>query len=113
MYESLNAEDAEIIVIGYGIVSRLLLNVMENLRNQGKKVGLIRPITLYPFPTDIISATSERVKKFLVVELSNGQMVDDVRLAVNGRSEIHFYSRMGGAVPSVKELTKVVQKYID
>ncbi|MEE4310475.1 MAG: 3-methyl-2-oxobutanoate dehydrogenase subunit VorB [candidate division KSB1 bacterium] len=113
MYESLNTEDAEIIVIGYGIVSRLLLNVMENLRNQGKKVGLIRPITLFPFPTEIISAASESVKKFLVVELSNGQMVDDVRLAVNGRSEVYFYSRMGGAVPSVKELTKVLQKYID
>ena len=113
MYESLNTEDAEIIVIGYGIVSRLLLNVMENLRSQGKKVGLIRPITLFPFPTEIISAASESVKKFLVVELSNGQMVDDVRLAVNGRSEVHFYSRMGGAVPSVKELTKVLQKYID
>lgn len=113
MYESLNTEDAEIIVIGYGIVSRLLLNVMENLRSQGKKVGLIRPITLFPFPTEIISAASESVKKFLVVEMSNGQMVDDVRLAVNGRSEVHFYSRMGGAVPSVKELTKVLQKYID
>ena len=113
MYESLNTEDAEIIVIGYGIVSRLLLNVMENLRSQGKKVGLIRPITLFPFPTEIISAASESVKNFLVVEMSNGQMVDDVRLAVNGRSEVHFYSRMGGAVPSVKELTRVLQKYID
>ncbi|MBD3289468.1 3-methyl-2-oxobutanoate dehydrogenase subunit VorB [candidate division KSB1 bacterium] len=112
LYEALNTEDADIVLVGYGIISRILLNVMEILRKQDKKVGLIRPITLFPFPSDFISQAADSVKSFLVVELSNGQMIDDVKLAVNGRKDVHFYNRMGGAVPSVDEIVDVVKKFI-
>ncbi|MBN2012715.1 3-methyl-2-oxobutanoate dehydrogenase subunit VorB [candidate division KSB1 bacterium] len=111
-YEALHIDDAELILIGYGIVSRILLNVMQMLRDQGKKVGMIRPITLFPFPQKAIADACEVAKKIMVVELSNGQMLDDVKLAVQGKSEIEFYNRMGGAVPTVDELLEVVQKYI-
>ena len=111
-YESLNTDDADIILSGYGIVSRILLNVMETLRDEGKKVGLIRPISLFPFPKKAFNEAANSKTKFLIVELSNGQMADDVRLTLNGKSEIHTYSRMGGAVPDVKEIINVVNKYI-
>jgi pyruvate/2-oxoacid:ferredoxin oxidoreductase alpha subunit len=111
-YETLFTDDAELILVGYGIVSRLLLNVTEILRAEGKKVGLFRPISLYPFPSNHIAELCGTVKKFFVVELSNGQMVNDVRLAVNGRREVQFYSRMGGAIPSVEELIEEARKYV-
>ncbi len=112
LYEALNTEEADIILVGYGIISRILLNVMEILRKQGKKVGLIRPITLFPFPSQIVSQVADSVKSFLVVELSNGQMLDDIKLAVNGKKDVHFYNRMGGAVPSVDEIVDIVKKYV-
>jgi pyruvate/2-oxoacid:ferredoxin oxidoreductase alpha subunit len=105
-------DNAELILVGYGIVSRLLLNVAEALREEGKKVGLFRPITLFPFPTKHTAELCETAKQFLVVELSNGQMVDDIRLAVNGRREVHFYSRMGGAIPTVEEIVEEARKYV-
>lgn len=111
-FEEMYTEDAELIIIGYGIVSRLLHNVVEMLRKEGKKVGLLRPISLFPFPKKKIDELSSTAKKFFVVELSNGQMVDDVRLAVNGKREINLYYRMGGAVPSVEELLEQTRKYI-
>ena len=75
-------------------------------RKEGIKVGLIRPITLWPFPTDIIRETSklDNVKAFLDVELSAGQMIEDVELAVSGRKPVHFYGRMGGNLPTQKEI---------
>jgi 2-oxoisovalerate ferredoxin oxidoreductase alpha subunit len=111
-FETMSTDDAELILVGYGIVSRLLLNVAETLRQEGKKVGLFRPITLFPFPIEHISELCETTNQFLVVELSNGQMVNDVKLAVNGRREVQFYSRMGGAIPSVEELVEEARKYI-
>lgn len=111
-FETMFTDDAELILVGYGIVSRILQNVAETLRGEGKKVGLFRPITLFPFPKKHIAELCDSVKQFWVVELSNGQMVDDVRLAVNGRREVHFYSRMGGAIPSVEELVEEARKYI-
>jgi len=111
-FEELHVDDAELILVGYGIVSRMLQNVVEILRAEGKKVGLLRPITLFPFPTKKLAELADHAKRFLVAELSNGQMVDDVKLSVNGRSEVHFYGRMGGAVPTVEELLEEARKYI-
>jgi len=111
-FETIFSDDAELILVGYGIVSRLLLNVAEALRKEGKKVGLFRPITLFPFPSNPIAELCKTVNQFLVVELSNGQMVNDVKLAVNGRREVLFYSRMGGAIPSVEELVEEARKYV-
>lgn len=110
--EAYQCEDAELILIGYGIISRMLQSVVDSLRSAGKKVGMFRPITLFPFPTEPIKEIAGHAPKFLVVELSNGQMVDDVRLAINGKRDVHFYSRMGGAVPSVNELVKIAEKYL-
>jgi len=111
-FETIFSDDAELILVGYGIVSRLLLNVAEALRKEGKKVGLFRPITLFPFPSKSIAELCKTTDQFLVVELSNGQMVNDVKLAVNGRREVLFYSRMGGAIPSVEELVEEARKYV-
>ncbi len=103
-YEDYLIDDAEMVIIGYGVVSRILQTVVDDLRSQGKKVGMMRPISLWPFPSAHIDALGDRVKKFLVVEFSNGQMVDDVRLALNGKTPVHFYNRMGGMVPSPEEI---------
>lgn len=111
-FEAYHTDDAELVLIGYGIVSRMLQSVVDNFRAAGKKVGMLRPITLFPFPTEKIKELTQSTKQFLVVELSNGQLVDDVRLAVNGKKDVAFYSRMGGSVPSVSEIYEIAQKYI-
>jgi len=111
-FENFMLDDAEYVVIGYGIISRILKTVVEKLREKGVKIGLLRPITLFPFPKDKISELAEKVKKILVVEMSNGQMVDDVRLAALGRTEVEFYGRMGGNVPSMIELLEQAEKMI-
>jgi 2-oxoisovalerate ferredoxin oxidoreductase alpha subunit len=107
-FEEYRLEDAEHVVIGYGIVSRLLKSAVDQARSQGAKVGLLRPITLWPFPTGRIRALAETVEDFLVAELSMGQMVEDVRLAVEGRCPVRFYGRVGGNVPSADELLQQI-----
>ncbi|HQE96258.1 MAG TPA: 3-methyl-2-oxobutanoate dehydrogenase subunit VorB, partial [Candidatus Marinimicrobia bacterium] len=84
-FEDYHLSDAEIVLVGFGIISRILQTIVDNLRDVGVKVGLLRPITLFPFPKKKISQLTEQAKFFLVVEMSNGQLVDDVRLAVAGR----------------------------
>ena len=103
-------DDAEILLVGYGIVSRVLLSTVEALRKDGVKAGLFRPITLWPYPSKALLkvATKTSVQKVLVVELSNGQMVEDVRLTLNGEVPVEFYRRVGGNVPSIKELQQQV-----
>jgi 2-oxoglutarate ferredoxin oxidoreductase subunit alpha len=104
MYEKYRTADAEVIVVGYGIVSRVLKTAVDRARARGIKAGLFRPITLWPFPAREITFETDWAKSFLVVELSNGQMVEDVRLAVNGRRPVRLYSRYGGIVPTTDEL---------
>src|SRR5208337_1229481 len=88
--EEYRTEDADLIVVGYGIVSRVLRSAVDEARRQGIKAGLFRPITLWPFPAKQLEAAALRAEKVLVVELSNGQMVEDVRLALNGRRPVEF-----------------------
>jgi 2-oxoisovalerate ferredoxin oxidoreductase alpha subunit len=107
-FEEYLTKDADFVLVGYGIISRILRSVVEAVREQGHKVGLLRPITLMPFPRVRIAELAEQVNGFLTVELSAGQMVDDVRLAVNGRKPVEFYGRMGGNVPTVEEILAVV-----
>jgi pyruvate/2-oxoacid:ferredoxin oxidoreductase alpha subunit len=107
-FEEYRTEDADFVLVGYGIVSRILRSVVDACRAQGRKVGLLRPITLFPFPKGRLAELAEEVDAFLAVELSAGQMVDDVRLAVNGRKPVLFYGRMGGNVPTVEEIHAVV-----
>jgi len=101
-------DDAEILLVGYGIVSRVLLSTVEALRKDGVKAGLFRPITLWPYPSKALVEAASKVEKVLVVELSNGQMVEDVRLSLNGKVPVEFYGRVGGNVPSVRELQQQV-----
>ncbi|MCD6446976.1 MAG: 3-methyl-2-oxobutanoate dehydrogenase subunit VorB [Candidatus Marinimicrobia bacterium] len=113
-YEAIQCDDAEYILVGYGVVSRILHGVMEQLRAEGIKAGLFRPITLFPFPTPQFEdfAKDKNVKSFFVSELSAGQMVDDVRLAVNGRKPVNLHTRMGGNVPTVKEIVEKFKESI-
>ncbi|HOD37643.1 MAG TPA: 3-methyl-2-oxobutanoate dehydrogenase subunit VorB [Candidatus Marinimicrobia bacterium] len=109
-FEDYSLSDAEIVLVGFGIISRILQTIVDNLRDVGVKVGLLRPITLFPFPKKKISQLAEQAKFFLVVEMSNGQLVDDVRLAVAGRKPVYLYNRLGGNVPSEKEINDELLK---
>jgi 2-oxoisovalerate ferredoxin oxidoreductase alpha subunit len=101
-------EDADIVLVGYGIIGRILKAVVADAREMGIKVGLLRPITLYPFPIADFRRLAERAHRFVVVEMSNGQLVEDVRLALNGSRPVEFLNRMGGNVPSHEEVLKFV-----
>jgi 2-oxoisovalerate ferredoxin oxidoreductase alpha subunit len=102
-------DDADLILVGYGIIGRVLKAVVEQARARGMAVGLLRPITLYPFPVEEIRRLSRRSKAFAVVELSTGQLRDDVRLALEGRAPVEFYSRVGGNVPSAEEVLSFIE----
>ena len=105
------ANDAEILLVGFGIVSRVLRSTVESLRHEGVRAGLFRPITLWPYPSQALVEAASRVQKVLVVELSNGQMLEDVKLSLNGKVPVEFYGRVGGNVPTVEELhAQVVQR---
>lgn len=103
-YQEYFTDDAEIIFVAFGSIARICLKAIEDAREAGKKVGLIRPITLWPFPSEVISGIADRVKGMMVVELNAGQMVEDVRLAVNGKVPVYHYGRMGGIVPNPQEV---------
>jgi 2-oxoglutarate/2-oxoacid ferredoxin oxidoreductase subunit alpha len=108
-YQAQNIEDAEIIIVAYGTSARVGFTVMQEARAQGLKVGLLRPVTLWPFPADIINKLTGQAKAFLVVEMSAGQMVEDVMLAVNGRKPVKFTGRAGGGIPTGEEVLKAVK----
>jgi pyruvate/2-oxoacid:ferredoxin oxidoreductase alpha subunit len=96
--------DAEIVLIGYGIVGRVLKAVVELARARGIRAGLLRPITVYPFPERQIRELARTAKAFAVVEMSTGQLLDDVRLALAGLRPVEFYSRVGGNIPEAEEV---------
>ena len=108
-FEDWRTSDAEIVLVGYGIVSRVLKQVVEQGRAHGLPLGLLRPISLYPFPSQRLRDLSRKARLFLVVEMSTGQMVDDVRLALEGRRPVEFYSRVGGNVPTAEDVLAVVE----
>lgn len=104
------AEDAEIVLVGYGIVGRILKAVTAAARAEGINVGLLRPITLYPFPVADFQGLAKTARVFVVVEMSNGQLIEDVRLALNGARPVEFVNRMGGNVPSHEDVLECVRK---
>ena len=104
MVEEYLVDDADIVIVAYGASSRVSRSAVDMARKQGIKVGLIRPITLWPFPVDAIRKAAKTAKQFLSVEMSMGQMVDDVRLAVEGKVPVDFYGRTGGIIPTPKEV---------
>ena len=103
-------EDADYVIVAYGTTARIARSAMRKLRDEGIKAGLIRPITLWPFPAAPIAKAAEHAKAFLTVEMSMGQMVDDVKLAVEGKKPVHFFGRTGGIVPTVREIITQVEE---
>ena len=111
-YEEVNCDDADYIFIAYGTSARICLKSIQLARAKGIKVGLLRPITLFPFPKKPIAAIASKIKGILVVELSAGQMVEDVRLAVEGCVKIEHYGRMGGIIHTPGEVVSALEKLI-
>lgn len=109
-WEERLTEDAEIILVAYGITARVVETVVSRLRNEGIKAGMVRPITLWPFPEKAFAPYSPKL--FLSVEMSMGQMVEDVRLTVNGRAPVHFFGRTGGIIPAPEEIIREVKRLL-
>jgi 2-oxoglutarate ferredoxin oxidoreductase subunit alpha len=103
-------DDADLVVVAYGTSARVSGAAVRMARAKGLKVGLLRPITLWPFPTDVLHDMSQKVENFLVVEMSMGQMIDDVKLATECRSKIDFHGRPAGGVPTPPEVYKRIEE---
>ncbi len=113
-YEEYHTDDAEIVLVSYGISSRLSKKAVDLAREQGIKAGLLRPITLWPFPTKPVSDLIDKgVKGFISIELSAGQMIEDVRLASNGRVPVKHYGKMGGIIPAPEEIVDEIKKMME
>jgi 2-oxoglutarate ferredoxin oxidoreductase subunit alpha len=108
LFEALNTGDADLILVAYGITARICKSVMSAARAKGLKVGMIRPITLWPFPYRLLASAAAKTKEFLVVEMSLGQMIEDVKLAVLDKAAIHFHGRPGGGIPTEKDIMEIV-----
>ena len=112
-FEEINCEDADFVIVAYGLCARISSKVMEMGREEGIKIGLLRPITLLPFPTERLNELSKRVKGFLVVEMNAGQMVQDVRLSVTTNVPVEHYGRMGGIIPAPSETFEALKRFIN
>ena len=109
-FETENTDDADIVLVAYGTTARIATAAMRMAREEGIKAGLIRPITLWPFPTEIIAKTAKTCKAMISVEMSMGQMIEDVKLAANGACPVHFYGRTGGMVPDPKSILAKIKE---
>ena len=111
-FEEINCEDADYLMIAFGSCARIAQKAMEMARAEGIKVGLLRPITLWPFPSKAIADYANKVKGMLSVELNAGQMVEDIRLAVNGKVKVEHFGRLGGIVPDPDEIVTALEEKI-
>ena len=102
-------EDADVLVVAFGTAARIASSAIREARARGLRVGLLRPVTLWPFPSKRLAELSQRIHRMLVVEMNAGQMVEDVRLAVNGMAQVEFHGRMGGAVPMPDEILERIE----
>lgn len=109
-YEEYQVEDAEFILVAYGLSARIVRKTVDLAREKGIKAGLLRPQTLFPFPYERINQLAGHAKAFLDVEMNSGQMVEDVRLAVNGKTEVYFKGRMGGIIPTPEEILEALEQ---
>ena len=110
--ETFNTEDADIILTAYGTTARIVKNAIVALEKEGIKAGMIRPITLWPFPYEAYERAADTAKAFLTVEMSMGQMVEDVRLGVNGKKPVYFYGRTGGMIPDPAAIVEEAKKIL-
>jgi 2-oxoglutarate ferredoxin oxidoreductase subunit alpha len=105
-------DDADFVVVAYGTTARIAKGAIKRARKDGLKVGMVRPITLFPFPDKILQKVARQVKNFLVFEMSTGQMVEDVKLALDGlQTELSFHGRPGGVIPTPIEFSRVIHRY--
>jgi len=111
-YEEMNVEGADLVIVAFGTASRVCKAAIPLAKEKGLKVGLLRPITLWPFPIKILNEIADEVENILVVEMNIGQMVEDVRLAVEGKSQVHFYGRPSGGIPVAEEIFEQVKKVL-
>jgi 2-oxoglutarate ferredoxin oxidoreductase subunit alpha len=109
-YKEYFLDDAEIVVVGFGTAGRIALSAVRAARAEGIKVGLLRPITVSPFPSEVIDQLAGRAEAFLVTEMNSGQMLEDVRLAVRGRVPVEFYGRLGGMMPFPDEILNEIRR---
>lgn len=109
-FEEVNMDDAEVVIVAYGSVARICRAAVRRLREAGERVGLFRPITVWPFPYQALAGAADKAGLFLAVEMSMGQMVEDVKLAVAGRKPVRFYGRTGGCVITVEEVVREIRK---
>ncbi|HEY76134.1 MAG TPA: 3-methyl-2-oxobutanoate dehydrogenase subunit VorB [Thermoflexia bacterium] len=109
-WKEYSTEDADLLLVAFGTVGRVCQTVVREARKAGMKVGLLRPVTLWPFPSGRIAELAEQVRGVLTVEMNAGQMVEDVRLAVEGRCPVRFYGRMGGVIPLPDEILPELEK---
>lgn len=112
-YKGYYLDDAEYVVVGYGTAGRIALTAVRAAREKGIKIGLLRPITLAPYPVKVLDELTKKVKGILVVEMNNGQMLDDVSAVVSKRVPIHFYGRMGGMVPYPDEISAAIEEMVN
>ena len=112
MAEEYMVEDADIVMVAFGATARIVKSAVNSARAKGIKAGMIRPITLWPFPEKVIAKAAETAKCFMSVEMNMGQMVDDVKLAVNGAKPVYFYGRTGGIIPSPAEVLAEIEKVV-
>jgi len=108
-YEEFDVDDAEVLLVAFGLVARICEKAMHLAREKGLRVGLLRPITLFPYPSKRLAELSSKVGSVLTVEMNAGQMLEDVRLAVEGRCPVHFKGRMGGMIPSPEEVLEAIE----
>jgi len=108
--ETFLVEDAKLIVVAFGIAARIAKGAIKTVRAQGLEVGLLRPITLWPFPVEKVQELAKRVKQYLVFEMNMGQMLEDVQLALEGQGEVSFYGRPGGVIPTPSEVVRVISR---
>lgn len=109
-FRDLQVEDADIVIVAFGTAGRVCQSAVKVARDEGIKVGLLRPVSLYPYPYDRVRELSKRARAFLVVEMNGGQMVEDVKLAAEGRLPVSFYGRMGGMMPLPDEVLEEIRK---
>ncbi|HOI29828.1 MAG TPA: 3-methyl-2-oxobutanoate dehydrogenase subunit VorB [Melioribacteraceae bacterium] len=109
-YEMTGCEDAELVLVAFGLVARICEKAASLAREKGIKVGVFRPISLFPYPYTVLNQLADKVKGFLTVEMNAGQMVEDVRLAVNGKIPVDFIGRMGGIIPTPEEILKKIEE---
>ncbi|MTI69136.1 MAG: 3-methyl-2-oxobutanoate dehydrogenase subunit VorB [Firmicutes bacterium] len=109
-FEEYNVEDADVVCVAYGTTSRIVKNAIKKCEEDGLKVGLIRPITLWPFPESAFEKITDKTKGLLAVEMSTGQMIDDVKIAIKGKKPVYFHGRTGGMVPNPTDIENEIRK---